>query len=83
MQSFCVLMASVAGALYMIPQLCQSGKYKGISRARGQEAVLFQAILAGGLWIEERLRLKGSGRYFGWLHQKIVMLNGSRYVHST
>ncbi|NLW03314.1 MAG: type II secretion system F family protein [Clostridiaceae bacterium] len=64
----------------MIPQLCQSGKYKEFLEPVDRKQYYFKPILAGGLWIEERLRLKGSGRYFGWLHQKIVMLNGSRYA---
>lgn len=80
MQSFCLLTALGAAAVYMSLHLWQRGKYKEFLEPLDRKQYFFRPILAGGLWIAERLNFKVLGRYFGWLHQKIVMLNGSRYA---
>jgi len=80
MQTYCILMALGAAALYIPLQLFQYPKYRKFLEPVDRKQYCFKPFLAGGLWIAERLRINGSGRYFGWLHQKIVMLHGSRYA---
>lgn len=80
MQLFCIIMALGSAVLYMAIQLWQNRKYSEFLAPLDKKQYFFKPILAGGLCVVDRLNLNGSGRYFSWLHQKVIMLNGSRYA---
>lgn len=80
MQTFCLMMAFGASAVYMAIHLWQQAKYREFLEPLDKKQYPCKPFLAGALWMVDRLDLKGAGRYFGWLHQKVVMLNGSRYA---
>lgn len=80
MQLFCLIAAIVSAAVYGTIQMKYKDKYAEVLAQLDKKQYFFKPFLAGGLYIADRLDIKGSGRYFNWLHQKIVMLYGNRYA---
>jgi len=80
MQTFCLLTALGAGAFYAVIHLWQQSSYREYLEPLDQKQHFYKPFLAGALWLVDRVGLKGAGRYFEWLHQKVVMLHGSRYA---
>lgn len=80
MRLFCLIAAVAAAAVYGTVNARHRREYAEFLAPLDKKQYYFKQYLAGGLWIAERLNLKGSARYFDWLHQKIVMISGSRYA---
>lgn len=80
LQTFCLLTALIVAVLYMVIHLLQRDRYKAYLEPVDKKQYFCKPFLAGALWIVDSLGLNGSGRYFAWLHQKVVMLHGSRYA---
>lgn len=80
MQTFCLLMAVGAGIFYAAVHLWQQSNYREFLEPLDKKQHFYKPFLAGALWMVDKLGIKGTGRYFEWLHQKVVMLNGSRYA---
>lgn len=80
MNTVCILTALITAVVYLAIHLTNSRKYREFIEPLDQSQHFYKSFLGGSLWIVDKLGLVGSGRYFSWLHQKIIMLYGSRYA---
>jgi tight adherence protein C len=80
MQVACLISATIAAIIYMTIHFSRSGTYRDVLESLDHKEHFYKPYIGGALWLVDRLGLKGSRRYFAWLHQKVTMLHGSRYA---
>lgn len=80
MQTACILTALITAVIYILIHMTTAKKYKEFIEPLDQSQHFYKPFLGGSLWLVDKFGLVGSGRYFAWLHQKIIMLYGSRYA---
>ncbi len=79
MQLYIILITAVL-AVYLIINICVKQRYKEEVEFLDAKQYPYRNLLPFGMWLFDEIGVPSAGSYYVFLHQRVVMVYGSRYA---